>query len=147
DIRSVGGNLVCRIGSARRAGSHGVRRLVIFCRTPDNCLNWLVVMVPIIVNVCGVVPFSWHFSMSDQKFVPGLNCFISHRRGSDYEDILRPIFEQVNIVLGSKFTPSLLMSDGFDAIYNVFLSVLPENAYVHLMCLAHVERNIQKTIH
>ncbi|RKP17431.1 hypothetical protein ROZALSC1DRAFT_24209 [Rozella allomycis CSF55] len=89
--------------------------------------------------VVGYIDVAGHFRLTKLMLS-------SHRRGTDYDDILRPLFEQVNIVLGSKVTPLFLMSNGSDAIYNGFLSVLPENAYVHLMCFARAERNIKKTI-
>ncbi|EPZ31896.1 hypothetical protein O9G_005737 [Rozella allomycis CSF55] len=36
------------------------------------------------------------------------------------------------------------MSDASDAIFNAFHELLPIESYVHLMCFAHVERNVFK---
>lgn len=80
----------------------------------------------------------------EKRFHPLFFLCVKTETTKDYEFAFKALKKAVETYFDTPFNPEYVIADGAPAIKNAFFNVFPDSAKAHIMCFAHVMRNVRK---
>ena len=120
-----------------------------FCLTTPLLLQFFIGLTTIAIDVTYKLNWNGYPLIvlgtldRQKKFHPLLYACTSSETTQDYSFVFETLRNGIEVLLGEKFQPEILIADGADSIRNAFYGSF-ESAKKDIMCFAHVLRNINK---